>query len=204
MNGEFEIWILCSQATEDTMPKRVTGLDQTVSAAFLAAVIALSINCPALAGPECIEQPTREPAEGSHWYYYSDSVKNRKCWYLGVVGAKAREPGGPPAQSNVVPTQTLSSQLSSAFGKSTAATPTVAPQDSAAREPRIIQGNSTNILKIQDTAPKEKGDIPEVRADPRKQSRINQAEREALFEDFLRWYEDPRNIMGFSSQTRSR
>ena len=70
------------------MPKRVTSLVIAVSAAFPIALIALSIICPALAGTECIEQPTPKPSAGSHWYYTSDSVKNRKCWFLTVAGAK--------------------------------------------------------------------------------------------------------------------
>jgi hypothetical protein len=185
------------------MLKRVTSLVPTVSATFLTAAIALSVNCPVLAGTECIEQPDRQPAEGAHWYYHYDSGKNRKCWHLGVAATKVREAAMPQGQSDAVPTQTLASRLSSPYGVTTGATPTVAPQESAVREPRIVQGNSTKVLRIDDIAPKEKRDIPEVRADQRYQPPLNQARREALFEDFLRWYEDPRNISRVSSPTRS-
>jgi hypothetical protein len=176
------------------MPKRVTSLVIAVSAAFPIVLIALSIICPALAGTECIEQPTPKPAAGSHWYYTSDSVKNRKCWFLTVAGAKERQAVVPQGQSNVAPTQTISS--SSAFGGSRETKGPAASQSSQLREPRAIQASPDKMPKVAGIAPREKGDVAEIRADQNNRPPLNKAKREALFEEFLRWYDDPRNTRG--------
>jgi hypothetical protein len=39
---------------------------------------------------ECISKPNSPATQGNHWYYRTDRVNNRQCWYLAEEGAKAR------------------------------------------------------------------------------------------------------------------
>jgi hypothetical protein len=39
---------------------------------------------------DCIESPNSPPPQGSHWYYRTDRVNQRKCWYLGPQGKKTQ------------------------------------------------------------------------------------------------------------------
>jgi hypothetical protein len=39
---------------------------------------------------DCIESPNSAPPQGSHWYYRTDRVNQRKCWYLGPQGKKTQ------------------------------------------------------------------------------------------------------------------
>jgi hypothetical protein len=173
------------------MPKRITSVDSTVSATFLAAVIALGISCSARAGSGCIQQPNQQPAEGSHWYYHLDRANSRKCWYLGPEGSRLPGAEAPQGQSGAVPTPTFSSLFSSLFGGAAAAT-TTAPQDTSMREPRIIQANPSKILKVDDIVQKGQPSLPEERAEPRYTPPLKRAQREALFQKFLQWHESQR------------
>ena len=41
---------------------------------------------------ECLSSPKMgETPPGGHWYYRTDRVKKRKCWYLGEVSSKTRK-----------------------------------------------------------------------------------------------------------------
>ena len=187
------------------MPKRITSFVPAVSATFLAAVIALSVNIPARAGGECIERPTQQPTEGAHWYYRLDRAKNRKCWYLaspasGVArGSRTPEAGTPQEQSGSIPTPTFSSMFSSLFGGLTAGTTTAAPQDTTMREPRIIQANPTRMLKVDDIVQKGQPNIPEERPERRYAQPVKPAQRDALFQKFLQW-NDQHNMRGADPQ----
>lgn len=65
------------------------------SALMLSAIfIALLTTCavvagagtPALAVDDCITAPNSLAPMGSHWYYRTDRVKQRKCWFVGPQG----------------------------------------------------------------------------------------------------------------------
>lgn len=63
------------------MPNCLSLIAPAVAAGLFSTVITLNPNW-ALAAGDCIEQPSREPAAGGHWYYRTDRLNNRKCWYL--------------------------------------------------------------------------------------------------------------------------
>ena len=44
---------------------------------------------PAAAATECLSAPKGDTPTGGHWYYRTDRVNKRKCWYLGDASAKA-------------------------------------------------------------------------------------------------------------------
>ncbi len=39
------------------------------------------------AADECLAAPKSPPPAGKHWYYRTNRVAQRKCWYLGDAGA---------------------------------------------------------------------------------------------------------------------
>jgi hypothetical protein len=50
----------------------------------------------------CIAKPNGQPAQGQHWYYRTDRVTNRQCWYLGPENADVQKGAtvAPKQQSN--------------------------------------------------------------------------------------------------------
>jgi hypothetical protein len=59
-------------------------------AVLSAIVVIVSPNGSARATDDCIEAPNSQPPQGSHWYYRTDRVNQRKCWYLGPEGKKVQ------------------------------------------------------------------------------------------------------------------
>jgi hypothetical protein len=55
----------------------------------------------ARADDSCATAPGTAPPGGQHWYYRTDRVKNRKCWYLHatVPSNAAAEPTGAPSEA---------------------------------------------------------------------------------------------------------
>ena len=51
----------------------------------------------ALAGDQCLVKPNAPAPHGKHWYFRSDRVNKRRCWYLKSVGQSARK-GRVPAK----------------------------------------------------------------------------------------------------------
>jgi hypothetical protein len=39
---------------------------------------------------DCLTAPNSAPPAGSHWYYHTDSAKQRKCWYVRAAGPSAQ------------------------------------------------------------------------------------------------------------------
>ena len=147
----------------------------------------LGINGPVFAAGACIEQPNREPPQGEHWTYRYDRESSRKCWYLIAGAAKPR--AAPPDETSI---SALASRFASAVRKLTVTFPPAAPPDRKAGEPRINQNSPARPPRLEDMAQRPP-DLPKERADPRNTSSLTPAERNALFEEFLRWDEIHRN-----------
>ena len=181
---------------------RITSFVQAV-AVGLCTTVAMGANW-AVASDDCLAQPNRQLGQGGHWYYRLDRVDKRKCWYLEGPGATPRDAGatvGRPSPD----TPTLSSffsLLATDFWGETAAKAqqdatskdahdlhhaTVGRRsiDSGMRRPRLAQYSDPN------TAPKARSHQPSSvppRAKGMDQSfALGQPERDALFQDFLRW-----------------
>jgi hypothetical protein len=166
--------------------------------AVLVATIAVHFESPARADNACIVQPSQPAAEGTRWSLHYDRAKGRKCWVL-VDAAKNGHDAATQAQSNAAPTpgpvEAFSSQIASLLGNFTGGSANVTPQATApqvnaaqtspAGAPRKPQVNAANAGKADNG----------VRADPRSEgpamkraaSGLTEREREALFEEFLRW-----------------
>jgi hypothetical protein len=166
-----------------------------VIAGLFSAAIGLSPN--RAAADDCLGAPNREAGPGEHWAYHSDTINNRKCWHLvGSTPAAAATPA-PDAQSGP--------GLQSFFSSLGISGPAQgAPQGAANRDdarpsatdppkrPRIA---SRQDVSHQDPSHQDSGDVaaqPKRHRDTRPAGDradlpLDEAKREALFHDFLRW-----------------
>jgi hypothetical protein len=183
------------------MPEHVNSFSPLLPAAFFVFVATITVYSPARAESLCIEQPSQQAPDGTHWNSRYDRPKGRKCWFL--VDAHGREVTAPLPQPSAAPTpdpvQTLSSQLAALFGNATAAPANVAPQATApqsnlANAPRKPPGNTANANKTDNAVRADQRSASEGPAVKRTSSALTQQERNALFEEFMRWHESQENV----------
>ncbi len=183
------------------MARHVYAAVPVIFFAFFSALAAPGVSGRALAGNECLEQPSWEPEQTGHWYYRSDREKNRKCWHL--EAPKVPESVLPREQMDAVVRGTpVRSVFSSLFGGRPTAPLESMPQDTAVGEPRIIQSDPTRILTIEDIA-QPQPDLPEEHAEPRYVTPLTASQRRALFEEYLKWEELQRNLGNAGAPARS-
>ena len=202
------------------MPKRVNAFVLAVPAVFFVlvafvfvATIVASIYSPTLAESTCIEQRNQPAPEGARWNFRYDRAKGRKCWFLEDAPANVRDASTPQVQAST-DQPTLSSRLSSLFASLTGSSASVAPQGNAPQSnapqsnapqsnapqssatiaPRRTQGNSTNAARMESGVRADQKDIAEGHAGKRALPALTQADRIALFEEFLQWQESRQNI----------
>jgi hypothetical protein len=197
------------------MSKRVTS--RVVSVGLFATVIMLSTNyaTATLAADDCLAGPNRPPAAGGHWYYRLDHVNNRKCWYL--VEPEARtptaeaaepQPSPDPAPQPPPPPQptfgSFFSSLSTGFtgwtqpnipNSDVRSAQTAHPDDlkdgeaSSGRQPRMVRHPDAEAALAPKPHRPAHARPPAEHAEERPAPQLNQAERDALFQEFLRWRE---------------
>ena len=184
---------LDSSARENPMPERASSFAPTIPGVFsvLVATIAVHFCSPVRADSACLDQPSHPAAEGTRWSAHYDRAKGRKCWIL--VDASTNGHDAPQAQPNAA--STLSEQIASLLGNLTGASANVAPQPTApqvspATAPRKPQGNTANAGKADNGVHADQRSIGEGHAAKRVSPVLTQPEREALFEEFLRWQQD--------------
>ena len=97
-----------------------------------------------LAAAKCITEPNLDAPHSGHWYFHTDPVSDRKCWYIGRPGSK--HPRTTPAESAL-------------------------KIDSHVRRTTDVGRPKNNEATDQSDA------------------RLNGADRDALFQEFLRWQE---------------
>ena len=184
------------------MPERVNSFAPIFPNVFFVfvATIAVHLLAPARAESACIVQPSQPAAEGTHWSLHYDRAQGRKCWLL--LDTKGREVTASQAQPSTVstppPADSLSSQITSLLGSLTGATENAlprlnAPQDDTPRAgpagaPRKPRGNGANASKADNGVRADQKSAGEGRT-AKRASPLTQPEREALFEEFLRWQE---------------
>ena len=175
------------------MPERANSFAPTIPGVFsiLVATIAVHFCSPVRADSACLEQPSQPAAEGTRWSAHYDRAKGRKCWIL--VNAATNGHDTPQAQPNAA--STLSEQIASLLGNLTGASANVAPQPTAPQispvgVPRKPQGNAASASKADSGVRADQKSIGEVHAVKRVSPVLTQPEREALFEEFLRWQQD--------------
>jgi hypothetical protein len=181
------------------MPERANSfVPRRPASLFVFVFVAISapVHTPARADSMCIEQPSQQAPEGTRWSARYDRPKARKCWFLvdgngRDVTALLTQPGGATTQD---PLQALSSQLAALFGNSTAA-PTsaepqgAAPQSSPANAPRKPQGITTGANKTDNGVRTDQRNASDGHGAKHTSPGLTEPERNALFEEFMRWQE---------------
>ena len=183
------------------MPERVNSFAPMISGVFsvLVATIAVQFSTPARADSACIEQPSQPAAEGTRWSVRYDRAKGRKCWFLVDTPTNGHEAAAPQEQQSAASAPSLASRitslLSSLTGASENVTPQVnAPQINPASGPRKPQGNAAITSKSDNAARADQKGAGEGHAAKRVSSGLTQPQRDALFEEFLRWNENRESV----------
>jgi hypothetical protein len=158
----------------------------------LLAIVATGFDSSAYAA--CILQPNQQAPEGAHWSLHTDSVTNRRCWIL--VDSSGRDISTPQEQSAV---SSLQSFLSKLTGSPPAPTSQEAPASPAANPPRKPQPHVATVNRAADqpVRTEQKSETHPARHE------MTPGERDALFEEFLRWHES-QQITGAGKSPASR
>src|SRR5262245_52446910 len=130
-------------------------------ASLLAPAIALAAvsTAAAPAADGCITQPNFQTAQTGHWYYLTDRASQRKCWFVALRGT-AVHPASPP--------------------KTRLAARTARKPISVARH---VNSKDAHALDPQPpSTARSSARRPDQRA-----VQLDQAGRNALFQEFLRW-----------------
>jgi hypothetical protein len=177
---------------------------------LLAVVIALGATQAPLAA-DCLEQPSSQTVQGGRWYYWRDTIDHRKCWYLQQQSSSVE---GPTAQFKTVAdgAASLTSFLSSLFAsravskalpQQDAATVATAPASSAdfgapksSRSPSPSYERRRFALRAKRTDGLAQAD--QKKSGGGDQQYLDPAQREALFQEYLRWaaWQDQAQIFG--------
>ena len=189
------------------MRKRVISW-VSVAVSLIAATIELGTVGAAPAGDDCLAAPNRPPAPGGHWYYHLDRASNRKCWYVmepetRSSTAQAAQPQPAPDPVAQPPQATFGAFLSSlgfpgtqpnTAGDVRVAQP--APADdlksdlaAPARRPRMMRHPDAEAAPAAKPHRPAHAQPPAEPADAGSAPPLNQAARDALFQEFLRWRE---------------
>src|SRR5215813_9375843 len=90
-----------------TMQHHDTSFVRVALAGSLGALTAFGLNGAVLAAGTCVEGPNLNAGQGHRWYYRSDRVNHRKCWYVTETGLKTHE--DTPLEPRPSPTSTSNS-----------------------------------------------------------------------------------------------
>jgi len=160
----------------------------------LVATVAVHFSSAVLADSPCLEQPGQPAAEGTRWSAHYDRAKGKKCWFLVDANGYDVTPLQAQLSGALAPeaVRTLSSQIASLLGNLTGASANVttqapAPQVSPASAPRKPQGNTANAGRTDGSVRADQRSTGDGHAVKRVSPALTQVEREALFEEFLRW-----------------
>jgi hypothetical protein len=199
--------------SEVIMSYRATSLVLAVFAGPLAAAVLLGMNWTVLAAEECIERPNQQTDQAGHWYYYTDRVRHRRCWYLDMSEVTASPPSFPDRVSS--PNADSQSSWFSRFAAGLAQTLPSEPQQNSApdssgtavkptppKHPKVARRERARIVPVTETtgaaiAEQHDQTSPQSMAekDGKRPPQLSPADRQELFEDFLKWYMD-KNIFG--------
>ena len=176
------------------MPKRFMSCVPAVFVGLSAGAIVLNTNYATLAD-DCLAGPNRPPAPGGHWYFHFDKAGNRKCWYLVEAATRPSTVEAPEIQPVGAPPQPTLGSFFSLMGLPGAPTgpqparpdelrnDATAPQPGTARRPDTQAALAAKPHRLPPAAR-----APVERVDERPAS-PDQTERDALFQEFLRWRE---------------
>jgi hypothetical protein len=173
------------------MPHRISTLVPAVLATCLAVAVEFGMQRPAPAAGECLEKFGSQGDQAGHWYYYTDRLNNRKCWYF------EKATTDPPATPSAPPAANGGSEESWLSQLATVMQTFLGTQDPPVTAPAPTGVPEASPAKTSASAPKQRS-----RAAPPAESRratgsglqISPEDRDALFQEFLRRYELEKSI----------
>jgi hypothetical protein len=220
------------------MQHRVTSLVFMVSVSLSAATVLLGATWVASAAEGCFEKPGRDTELG-HWYYHTDRLHHRRCWFFepseatvtpsastdrtpapnanydspwyfrfatGIVQTFSAQPkqnsmSSPSAETSQNNISAYSSEppQGSLLNNSGSLTRTASPKHSTTRkiarqdQPLAPAPTTTGLASTE-----RRNQSPPQNAaekDEKQARQLTDAERQSLFEDFLKWYRE-RGIYG--------
>jgi hypothetical protein len=194
------------------MPERAKSLASVFIAGTLAIAALLGINTTASAAAECLENPDLHVTQPGHWSYYTDRSLNRRCWRFDPAEATATTQAvAPAAAANEDSEQSLLARLAAGLSQTFSPPPQQPQQNSipdgsgdalqtispkAAKPARTVRREHSKTVLPPTTngaATAEHRDQSRQPAAEKNEERdppINVAEREALFQDFMKWQMD--------------
>lgn len=201
------------------MPERANSLASAFIAGTLAAAVLPGLDATAAAAANCLENPDLQITQPGHWYYYSDRTQNRKCWYFQAAEAPAIAPAPTTAVNDDSQQSSVARFLSQTFSPPQQQPPQNNISDASREAPQTISTPPRKHARTarqerpqteRDVAPTTTGAAPSERLDQPQQPAagksaaeknekrdppLNVADREALFQDFMKWQLD-RNLFG--------
>jgi hypothetical protein len=175
------------RAMETPMPRRASSFSPILPGVVCVLLAAAAPGLVSSAQAECITQPNQQAPDGAHWSLHFDPVKNRRCWVL-VDSASGEPPAPEPQPAAPSGLSSLQSFLSNITG-SPSAQPLEAPASPTAAPPRKLQPRVArpSVANVNGTdhpvRTEQKADAQPARHE------MTRGERDALFEEFLRWRE---------------
>jgi hypothetical protein len=200
------------------MRYRTNPLVPAVYASSLAAAMVLGANLAASAAGVCIEKPNQQIDQAGHWYYHVDRERHRRCWFFETSEVTASPVPSPDRLSANADSQPWFSQLAaglaqtfsferqqnSAIDASNTASNTIT-KASSPKHPKtnkMAAKNRSRIVPLPETtgvASTERSDqlLPQSASERNETQppQLTAADRDALYQEFLKWYVD-RSIMG--------
>jgi hypothetical protein len=202
------------------MQERAKSLASAFIAGALALAALLGVNTTASAAAECLESPDLHVTQPGRWSYHTDRSLNRRCWHFDPAEAPAAtaptQAAAPATAANEDSQPYLFPRLAAGLSQAFSPPPPQPQQNSIPDNPgEVLQTISPKLAKpartVRREQPKtapspttngaataERRDQSRQPAAERNESRdppINVAEREALFQDFVKWQID-RNLFG--------
>jgi hypothetical protein len=161
----------------------------------LAALIMLGAT-PTVAAAACVEQPNLQEASDGHWYYRIDRLNHHRCWYL-----KQESPSAAPSPAESgINVANVTTSISSFFSAWKSPVARGAQQDvaSVAAAAEVSAESGAPKRGISAPAHSRHADLKEREAERLRSNEpkpehaeakheLDPAQREALFEEFLRW-----------------
>ncbi len=188
------------------MPEQANSLVFGLFAGTLASAALLGLDTTASSAAECLENPPLRTAKLGHWYYHSDRTAHRRCWFFVPAEVTADTPAYAPPAATVgdYSIQALLSYLTASFfqppppqmevlqpkpntipDRACVATQTISPRPNrtAARErPQIAPPLTTIGAAVRRDQPEQSASNERPNLPP-----LNDADREALFQEFVKW-----------------
>jgi hypothetical protein len=146
------------------------------------------------AADHCLTEPKPDAAQDGHWYYLTNRVTQRKCWHLAPAGTDRERTD--PAESQPAPTSAPASA-------SPPAVVNVLPGTSAKEnrkqpEPNATAAKPSRLRAYRPTGPEatlatdrplHANRRPLASRGAEHPATLGQAQRDALFREFLHWQE---------------